>query len=235
MFFFHRTPTIHLDCFTFLAHANELTPIVPATKAIPDWWKALPKGEVEFKPKQDPREKLNMRSCAGFLDFYKKGVVLESWADFNLTVASGSLGVFYSTGEQVAAHSRTQRGLGFKDYCHAKLPSPWHFKEKSGVQFLFMGAEWALEGFTFRVMPGIVTFDLNYSTNVNMLIPIGSPDQTIKMGQALAHIIPLSEKRLVTKTHLVSPLEYDKDLLMARSFYGWRAIRKLAERNKSRQ
>lgn len=233
--FFHRTPTIHLDCITFLAHAKELVPIVPASKTLPKWWRSLPAAQVEFKAGQDPREQVNMRSCAGFVDFYKKGVVLESWADFNLTVQDGKLGAFYSSGEPVAAHNRTQRGRGFNNYCHAKLPSPWHFKEKSGVQFLFMGAEWALEDFAFRVMPGVVSFDLNYSTNVNLLIPTSAPDQTIRMGQALAHIIPLSEKNLEFKTHLVTMEEYDRDLLMARSFYGWRALRNLVSRNKARQ
>ena len=51
--FFHRTPTIHVDCFTYDVNVYENTPIVRTSKTMPDWWKELDAYKPDLKVEED--------------------------------------------------------------------------------------------------------------------------------------------------------------------------------------
>lgn len=235
--FFKRTPKIFLDCFIIDSSIHEYTPIVRASQALPEWWKKLPRNKIEynFATEDYPSSNITMKHCYGFLELYKRGVILESWCDVAVKTTDKNVEFFNSNGEKPISHLRHQWGESFKNYQHLKLISPWIFKEKTGEHFLFMGAEWSLEAYNFKVVPGVVNYDWNTGTNVNLMIPNNTQFE-IPMGQPLAHIIPLSNKELVVKNHLVDSFEYSKvTKISARSFYGWKTIKKLNDRNKERK
>ena len=231
---FNKTQEIHLDCFTCSETAYELTPIAKASKTIPEWWKELPRNQpqFDFKTYKDPRANMNMKNCYGFVELYKKGIVIQSWSDFKFSTENGRLNFFCSHGLHPQSHSTSQRGKGFGNYYHTKLISPWKFKEKTGVQFIFLGAEWALEKLTAKIPPGVLAFDFNSGVNVNMMFPFNSPDQEIRMGDPLVHIIPLSEKILVHHNHIISKEYFDNINGTNTTFFGWRAVKNLIEKNK---
>lgn len=236
--FFHRTPEIHLDCFTYMTHIYEMTPIVYAMNAVPEWWKKLDKSELSFDWKHftSPRKTMTMKTCYGFLELYKRGVILENWCDLKIKVEPNGFRYMFSDGQKPEEHSRHQIGTGFKDFHQLKLSSPWIFKEKTGVKFHFNGTMWDLEDYNFRVVPGVVDFRLNGYTNVNIMIPKIECEYSIPVGQSLAHIIPLSEKNLKIKNHLISRQEYDTISRHSSSLYmGWRGVKKLLDRNKERK
>lgn len=237
--FLNREPIIHVDCFTYDASVYEFTPIVKTSKTVPKWWNNL----NPFQPKfsfddlnNKPRSEVNMRNCFGFVELYKKGVVLENWTDISIKTTKQDYRYFYRSGLQPEEHSRSEYGEGFRNYHHIKLCSPWIMKEKTGVQFLFLGAEWCLEDYDFKVPPGVLQFDFNVGTNVNIMLPAKENEYQIPIGFPLAHIIPLSEKRFSFKNHLVSENEF-KNLKVhsSASFKGWRSITRLVKRNKDRE
>lgn len=236
--FFHRTSKIHLDCFTYMTHTYEMTPIVYAMAAAPQWWKNLDKSELSYDWKHftSPRKSLNMKSCYGFIELYKRGVVLDNWCDLKIKVDSKGFRYMFSDGQNPDEHSRHQMGEGFKNYHHLKLTSPWIFKEKTGVKFHFSGATWNLEDYNVRVLPGVVDYRVNGYTHVNIMIPKVEYEHTIPAGQALAHIVPLSDKKLRIKNHLISKQEFDTMCRHSSSLYaGWRGVKKLLDRNDERQ
>ena len=174
IYFFNRSSSVNVDCFTFDASVYKFTPIVKASKTVPKWWSNL----KPFKPKfnyedinNKPRSEVNMRNCFGFVELYKKGVVLENWTDISIKTTPEEYRYFYGFGLQPQEHSRNEYGEGFKDYHHIKLSSPWIMKEKTGVQFLFLGAEWSLENYDFKILLGVLQFDFNVGTNVNIMLP----------------------------------------------------------------
>lgn len=236
--FFHRTPVIHLDCFTYMGHIHELTPIVSAAKAAPAWWKNLDTGHMSYDWKyfSPPRKTLTMKSCHGFVELYKRGVILENWCDLRLQVTDAGFKYMHSSGEKPSEHPRFQLGEGFKNFYHLKLASPWIFREKQGIKFHFNGAMWSLEDYNIRVVPGVVDYRSNGYTNVNIMIPRDPIEYTIPVGQPLVHIMPLSDKKLKVKNHLISRLEYDTMCRHSASYYsGWKAVNKLLQRNDSRK
>jgi len=242
--FFHRTPEIHLDCFTCDNDVYMNTPIVKAGKTFPDWFKELPKAEHRFLIDEKTENHLhktnhNLKNCQGFLELYKKGIVLESWCDYHMEMNMENLTPHYwwsGLGGGIHFHAKSQIGNGFTNYHHMKLVSPWYIQEKTGVKFMWVGAEWALDKFNFKILPAVVSFDTQNFTNVNIMYPYETKEFTIPIGNPLVHVIPLSEKILKFKNHLVKSNELNKIVLKTSrvSFYGWKKVLELRNRNKKR-
>lgn len=237
--FFNRTPKIYVDNFTYLQHVYEYVPIIKASKAIPEWWKSLDRGgktTYSGAPNYERNRNQTMKTCYGALELFKRGMILEYWADIEVHSEEDFFLYYYSCGKKPDSHPDFQRGQGFEKYHHLKLVSPWCTKEKTGVHFLYMGAEYSLDNIDIKVPPGILNFSWNNSSNFNFFFPKKQYKFDIRMGQPLAHIIPLSDGELVIKNHLISSAEYDSiKLHSTSSHYGWRGMSKMLERSKSRQ
>ena len=136
--FFHRTPKINLDCFIDNNYVYENVPVVNAHKTYPDWWLNIPNGHkrvFDFNNKIDNettkdifasvQRNNNMKNCYGFLEFYKRGVVFESWSDYRFKTGLVGYKFYVSNGKKVEEHGQEQRGEGFSRYLHAKLSNPW--------------------------------------------------------------------------------------------------------------
>ena len=242
--FFHRTPEIHLDCFTCDNDVYMNTPIVKAGKTFPDWFKELPKAEHKFLIDEKTENHFhktnhNLKNCQGILELYKKGIVLESWCDYHMKMNMENLTPHYWwSGNQKAIgfHTKEQIGNGFSNHHHMKLISPWFLREKTGIKFMWVGAEWALDKFNFKTLPAIISFDTQQETNVNIMYPYETKEFTIPIGNPLIHVIPLSEKILKFKNHLVKSNELNKIVTKTgrASFYGWKKVLELRNRNKKR-
>jgi hypothetical protein len=238
--FFHRTPEIHLDCFTNDPNVYLNTPIINASKTIPDWWKELP----TYKPsigRTDQRQHTilgyrTVKDCYSVIELYKKGIVLESWTDISIKPNIDYYDYYFSSGPSPDTHDKKQLGSGYPDYHHIKLASPWKFVEKTGVKFLWFGAEWSLDKLNIKILPGVLNFDIISSTNINIMFPKVANEFVIPIGQPLVHLIPLSEKKVRIKNHLVSNEEFNRMTIDSSnsSFHGWRKIVQLRKRNKER-
>lgn len=237
MIFFNRTSTLTLDCFTPEPNVMQYTPIVETKKTFPEWWRDLPvkKPNFNYEFNEYPRGFLNMKNCYGFVEFMKKGAVLESWADFTLRTDKEELKYYFSNGIPPQQHFHEQMGKGFNNYHHLKLNSPWAFRENTGTQFLVMGSEWHMDDLDFKIMPGLVNFKINVEANVNCLFTKTNAEYIIRVGHPLLHFIPLSDKNLEIRNHLVSQDEFIAIRNFSRtSFFGWRGLQKLITRNEER-
>ena len=237
--FFNRSSKIYLDCFTHDPYAYNLTPICKSVRSIPEWWKELPENKIEFQYNEEnegPSIVNNMKMCYGFREIFKKGIIVNSWGDFHIKSTEKELSWMYSSITPPGYHPRYQYGNGFKDYHHIKLNSPWVFKEKTGVQFVFLAALWNLEEFDFVIPPGILQFTWNGSFNVNTFVPKKDKEYLIHTGQPLAQLIPLTDKKIIIKNHLIDINEYKiKEMPVINSWYGWRTANKLFKKNKENE
>ncbi|NOT63707.1 MAG: hypothetical protein HOP19_26130, partial [Acidobacteria bacterium] len=155
---FNRKPEITVDCFTRNAYAYTYTPIVEAMKTLPDWWKRLPPS-TPLKEMSEENCDTTMRSCYGFVELYKKSAVIENWTELRITVDPvNGYTPFVTNGHPPVEHPEQQYKGGFKNYFHAKLVSPWLLKAKSCIDFMFVGAECALEDIDWKILPGVMNF-----------------------------------------------------------------------------
>lgn len=235
--FFHKTPEINVDCFTCDPNVYKYTPIVSASKTIPEWFHniSVPENPVELDFENATVKHRNIRSCYGFLEFYKRGIVMESWCDMGIKTENDGFQCFFSGPPDPMSHDTEQYGNAFSKYFNLKIRSPWLFTCNENINFLFVGAEWALGDYDIKVLPGVVNFNIASSGNYFIMIPRKQDQFIINMGTPMVHIIPLSEKKLKHKVHLLTKGEYGKKVnAPAYSFFGWRKIKGLIKRNEKR-
>lgn len=248
--FFHRTPTLNVDCFTSNPYAYKFTPVIKASKAKPEWYdqvispqpsntkwpqyKTNNEGDISFNWHLSLR---SLKSCPGFHQLYSKGFILENWCDLGINVTKDKISYIYSNGESPLIHENDQVDPGFKDYHLLKLRSPWKIQTKENVNFIGLGAEWSLEGYNFRVLPGIVNFYYQTASNVFLAINKEPIDQfNIPMGKPLMHFVPLTDKKIKIHNHILTDAEMLTKLYnVTGTFMGWRRSFSLAKRNEKRE
>lgn len=216
MLFLFKKPEIHVDFFTYHSSAYEYAPIDYASKFLPEWWKRLPKsvhldGLIEEKP--------TMKTCYGFTSYYRYGLMIPMWCDFKLEVGSQQskkVGyVFADTRGKVMHHDTYQRGeyLNDQEYFHLKLIVPWLAKCKDSVPWVFQHSTWNFnEPEKLIIPPGIVEYKHQHALNVNMFVKMGETPYTldIPFRTPMAHIIPLTEKRIVVHKHMISTEQWNE-------------------------
>jgi len=208
-FFFKRKP-IQLDCFTSSVHAYEFAPIATANNFMPDWWKALPKTFTEGNT-----ELGTMKTCAGFIDLYGKGLMIPLW--YELAVRLWENGNYqYNFADMVSFaehHTVSQVGTFFEDASaiHFKIRSPWHFKCKDDISWHFAQPVWNQQAAKDYCVPtGVLNFKYSTATEINILFKKENKIINFPHGTPMAHIIPLSERPIHINNHLVSPAEINK-------------------------
>jgi hypothetical protein len=219
-FFFFKKQKIVLDCFTSSSSVIQLTPICPAIKHIPEWWKQLPKA---YYSQGDIAEKASMKTCSGFIQTYSEGIAIPLWSDLTIEVANYNYKwQFSDMSSSATVHENEQRkGFLIKDVNgHLKLESPWYFKTKKDINWVWTPATYNLQTLQdFTVLPGVLNFTKQTATNVNIIIPLEINRKfTIPLNQPLVNIYPMSECEVVIKRHLVSPQEMKTINLNSASF-----------------
>jgi hypothetical protein len=151
--FFHRKPVITVDCFTANEFVYEHTPIRHTNKHLPEWWKTLPPQKLSDRQGGllNPKGFSTMKNCVGFVDLFKTGAIIEHWSELSLRVTQEGVQWNASPSNMMnhESHFSAQYNHAYKRYNHLKLNTPWVFKEKTGIKFLFTEATWLLEGHPF--------------------------------------------------------------------------------------
>lgn len=238
--FFHRKKKIVLDCFTANTFAYRYAPIVRATHSIPPWWKNLPNIKLENVLTEDPSLTQNMKKCYGFIELYKRSLMLEHWTDMMVKVSKTDYSYSLLQGSPPTNHPKFQFMGAFDNYHHMKLNSPWIFREISGLHFLLIGADYSLDKYNFKIVPGVVEFNVNNAININTMVPaLDQPYEfNIPVGQPLLHIVPLStDYNIEFKCHLVTVPELDKIITLPSTFLGHRVtvLRDKFVKNRAKQ
>lgn len=241
--FFHRTSVLNVDCFTSNQSVLKTTPIVPSYKARPEWMDHVPKTKHGYTYNQNGQLTNNtfrsVRSCIGFLDLYKRGFILESWADICVDAKDGKFAYHWTTGPAPTIPPGVMYNPGFIKYDMIKFSSPWLIQTKERIPFICFGTDWSLENIEARLIPGSITFaDVSY-TNVFMAFKKTLPGEhyqiRIPMGEPLMQFVPLTEKKIKIHNHLISDKEMEqKSLTPSTSIYGWRKTFSLLRRNEKR-
>lgn len=217
MFFYFKKSKIVVDCFTAFKSVHDVYPIKPAIHFYPEEMSRMSSYyEEESKELKSIFKRSTIRRCVGINDLYKSGFIIPLWTDVAINTKSGLAGgttfALMNKPFSFEVHPPVQYPNMFEEYWHIKLESVWHLREKSGVSFTWNPAIWNLHKLNKNVLipPGVLHFDVQGSTNLNMFLPKNAGEFSINAGTPMVHLVPQSEKDLVIKTHLVSMEEIDK-------------------------
>lgn len=209
--FFHKKQKVHVDCFTYFNGITKLFPIQYAHEIQPTWFKEVPTSTKS----QSGATVATVRTCPGMQELFKKGIVIPSWCD--LYVNANNNDIQTEPAEMAESHPTWQwnNHVALKDYMHLKIASPWKFKEKTGVNFLFTNVFWSNTTDQYFVPNGLVEYKYQNTTNINMWVrkTFAKKEFTISAGTPLAQIIPLDDKEIVIHMHEIDEKEYVGDEL----------------------
>lgn len=209
MFMFKPSKLV-IDCFTANSSAMEYFPIDHAINFIPDWWKNAPKEYMvrELFPTS------TMKRCPAIIETFKHGIMLPLWSDLAVAMrGSDNWEVkFASPLTRMEPHDSKQWDFYAdpKDFTHIKLMSPWAISTKSDVKWTFTKPMWNFDADDdIFIAPGVLDFKTQHSTNINLLLPLkAARSYILEAGQPMAHLVPMSDKEIVIRRHLISESEY---------------------------
>ena len=193
-----------LDCYTADPSVFEYAKIDKATKFFPDWWRNI--------PKDSPTP--TMKMCSGFLDLYKKSFVLPLWSDFFVTFKDdGSFTWNYPLDTESSAdwHGPHQYPNWVdKSTQHLKLISPWVIHCDEEIYFQMSPVIYSRNNlFDWVGLSGVVEYKYQHTTHVNIFFNLKEKKEfSIEFGEPLLFILPITERKVIIKTHLVSKEEF---------------------------
>lgn len=217
MLFTIKNKSITLDCFTYIEALPQLFPILPTNKALPYWYRNLPP-DVRVGNNTFPTlTRSTVKGCSGIKDFFKNSITIPNWIEHRFSVEPNGNTHFMALREDLKCESHDKNiemGSGFPKYTHIKLTSPWRFRETTGIKWIFTQAAWHQDNpCEFSIPPGIIDYKFQHTTNVNILLPWpenNNKEIIIQSGQPLVNIIPMSDKTVNIKMHVVSREELQK-------------------------
>ena len=216
--FWKKEKEIILNCYTSRADVYNYYPVLEAKKNFPEWFKKLP--TPVFKSSKDIGPIIgNVKQCEAFLDYYKRGFMLPLWSDLALTIGEkNSLNYKWQYSDRCSSldiHSPKQTGDHFDPllYQHLKLDSPWLMSCSEDISFLAVEPGWQFDVLkNIRILSGVVSFKYQSSTNINMFCLREEKETSILLeaGIPMYHYIPLTDRKITLKTHLISDEHYFK-------------------------
>ena len=211
LFFFKEKPVeivayIKEDYVTI----NEQSPIKPAREYFPDWWKNTPSSTFNWDTfKVDASTK----SCPGIAQTLQKGFILPLWSDLAIKTQDDNFVWRFADNLSVLVHHKNEEAPGFyRDYNIFKIASPWQIK--SPVSLLYTLPFYLFTSPLPYITPsGIVNPVNNFcATNIFILTKKLQEESRlmIKQGTPLFHIIPLTERKVIFRTEVLSESEFNK-------------------------
>lgn len=219
--FWFKPSKIHVDCFTKHEKIAVVNPIKKAHHFVPDWWKKLETSMSMLTPQGMTVQKPTMKTCYGFMELYRTGLIIPMWTDFSIEVHGDSyryvtamVDAGFEGEDFITSHSPSQHGNHFENRLNIKIQSPWQLREKTGVKFLYSPCLW-ITGQKFpkvHFLNGILDFKYQAGTHVQTFFPTEEDQYRVdfESGTPLVQLIPLSEKRVVPHIHVVDKVEYEK-------------------------
>lgn len=211
MIFLFKKKKLHLDIFTYRPEVMEFYPVDYATKFYPEWWKKLPR---EFEPEQTFWPMSTMKRCTGFTEYYKNGIVIPMWSDMAIKTHPLEFNWHFADRLTECDSHPYEQMYGYLDpsqYKHLKIVSPWLFKCKEEVNFVWTQPTWNFERVSDIIIPpAVVNYKYLSGTNINLFVDKREEKKFIlHAGQPMVNLLPMTERTVVIHKHVVTKKEYD--------------------------
>jgi len=206
--FIFKKPKLVLDCFTDRPDVFNFSKIDYAHKFYPEWWKQSPKFYTH-----DFYKMSTLKRCRGVIDTYNYGAMIPLWCDLAFNIKDKNYRWQFSDFlTESVAHKSGQWDMyaNPNDYGHLKISTPWYINCKSDTKFYWATPFWnhAIDS-PYHILPGVLDFKYNHAVNINMMLNLQKDFTcTLKAYTPMAHIIPISDKELVIKHHLINEKEF---------------------------
>lgn len=210
MFWFSRKSTIKLQAFTSSEFIKDNSPITEASKVIPSWFASMPSEYLVdgFIPSS------TVKKCPAIVKNITTGLIMPLWADLAIKVENGQYSWHFANDSCGAEIHPSNQWAAYKDptqYGHLKLISPWKFKTKEDISFIWQQPYLHKLNANIEVMQGIDSYKYFYGTTVNCFLNLQhNYNMLLRHNTPLVQLIPLTEKKVIVENIVVSAEEMKK-------------------------
>ena len=213
MFIFSRNKKVVVDAYTRHEDIRTSYPIETSAKFLPEWWVKAPSSITLDGYVPSP----TLKTCSGLTDLYTKGLILPLWTDIAIKVESNKSYSWRCADEtsSISVHAEHQWDM-FADptkYGHLKIACEWAVSTKENIDWVLMAPYWNTTlSEPYSIPPGIVNgFYKPVPLQTQLMLDISTPTSfMLTAGTPLVQIIPLTEKRIDLRRHVVSEEEFYK-------------------------
>ena len=208
MFFLKRKEII-LDCFTNNKSAYDFSQIKPSSNYYPNWFYTM-KNKIDF----ETHEMATLKKCEAFLNYYRNGFIIPMWTDLGIYIENMKCKYIFADHVSTAQNHNSEQWSEFinpMEYGHLKIMSPWHIKCKKEINFMFKRPYWNYHPFDadINIVEGILNFKYQHSSHINLFLKINQQKKlSIKFGDPLIYLLPLTDYNVKIKSHLISDKEF---------------------------
>jgi hypothetical protein len=215
-----RSKKLIIKAYTFKSATYEYFTVAKSHHFYPEWWKKLPTFHEELRGALNVKAP-TMKTCAGIIEIYKKGIILPLWSDLQFRVAENNQWAAAFSDHntnQPTSHPRYQIGENnaeFDNCIHIKIDAPWLFVDvnKTGIPFLQQGCFWnnISTQRLLHICPGVLNYKFQHSVNINAFLSSNTPEEfVIPANTPIMQMIPLSERELELQVELISYEDFNK-------------------------
>jgi len=203
---------------------------VESKGTFPQWFRALPTyNSSNMDTSECPHMKhnyTNARNCLGIQKLYKNAITIPLFTDIEFYVKDERMDWTYAYspemngGDVVRSHPHDQSNNFFSErFHHAKIVMPWLARETKGIDFYINMWDWNTNIHSIKNIGGVVDFKYQHTTNLNFFVTkVFDHSFFLEAGMPLVQIIPLTERKVKVKTHLVDKKELDRLFPMQTTF-----------------
>lgn len=211
IFKFLKKPIV-LECFTSDEQVLETAPITSAAKQMPDWWKKLPN---YYQKPNSFTPFATMKGCVGMIDYYTNSISIPLWSELHIKVEGKQYWWQFSDPSSFATvHPLDVEANDFvQNHGHIKLTPPWLLKTKEDINWVWSQPIYSFheDNIDLKIIPGILNLKNQMAININTLIPLNQTNiYKLNCGQVLAHLTPMSDRKVEVKRHLVDENEFKR-------------------------
>lgn len=216
MFHFFKRSEIHVDAFTNRRDVIEYAPVVNGIKAIPEWWRNLPKRIVHtdnFFPSA------TMKTCVGMHDYYSKSIAVPLWSDLYIKTEGSMYNWQFAdnlTKAEVHDPKEYEGFLSTEKYGHLKINSPWVLSTKEDLNWVYTQPIYSRTNLTdYSMSQGLLNFKYQPSVNLQLFINLETNKQFAIPFKTIFLLTPMSDKKVVVHRHLVTNEQFSSKASLA--------------------
>jgi len=208
MIFIFKKKKIILDCFTNDSVVFDHYQITKSSDFIPEWFKNAPKEYDDNFHKTS-----TIKRCIGINNNLTSGFILPMWSQLAITIKDKYYQWQFSDRKtECGAHDPLQWNFfaNQNEYGHMKITSPHLIMSKNDINFFYTKPFWHLKpNNNFLIPSGIIDYKYQNGTHINMFVNIKEDNNIfIDQNEPIVQIIPLTEKDIKLKYHLISDEEF---------------------------
>jgi hypothetical protein len=196
---------------------------VPASKAIPDWYKSMPRSRHPYTDREmdsttwlDEETKSELvgstfKECIPVRDYLTSGYIIPMWSDVELFKVKGNLQFNFTKNiienkDMLNAHLRSQYmdtslwdGKSNTVYM-PKLNSPWGFKTPIGYSSLFFSPRYTKS--CVEILPAVIDTDDHHQINFPFIFKGEEGEKhVLEAGTPIIQVVPFKREVWTSSLH----------------------------------